>query len=380
MRNVAAMRNFKLRRNKQSLVGPKAALLSIIGIWAFYAIIVSLRAAVLDFPSQAELAQRRIIVAVIGVALTFLLYFILRLFDRKPVAIRITAAFIAAIPCSLAIAAVNYFVFNVYEPISLFEDADLGQKVADIKRELGATAWQEIAEIAVTNYFFTIAWASLYVAMGYAREVREAERAAARFAQVAQNAELRSLRYQVNPHFLFNTLNSLSSLVITQQNSKAEEMIQNLSNFYRTSLSSDPLAEVSLTEEIELQQLYLAIEAVRYPERLRTKIDIDAKAALFKVPAMILQPLVENCIKHAVSRSNDPVTITISSKLIANGIEINVMDDGRSETNIAAQSNGIGLANVRDRLEARYGSAASLTTQVLASGGFIVSIKIWVAI
>lgn len=364
--------------HKRPLMGHQMVFLTIVGFWVFHALIVSLRAAVLEFPAQGELATRRILVTLIGMTLTWLLYLILRLFDRKPLGVRVATAFIAAAPCAFVIACANYYVFNVYDPVSVFSDQELGRKFMDIQAELGLTAWQEVAEIAVSRYFFLIAWASLYLALGYARDVSEAERTASRYAQAAQDAELRSLRYQVNPHFLFNTLNSLSSLVIKGDKVKAEEMIQNLSTFYRTSLSSDPLEEVTLEEEVELQKQYLGIEAVRFPERLRTRIDIPESLAGERVPALILQPLVENAIKYGVSRSTRPVTITISASASDGWMTITVDDDGEDSPK-TEHGNGIGLANVRDRLEARHGDAASLTSGRKAQGGFSASIRLPIA-
>lgn len=360
---------------RKALVGHQMAFLTIIGFWLFHMLIVSLRAAVLDFPSQGELAQRRLLVTLIGIVLTWLLYLFLRLFDRKPLGTRVAAAFIGAIPCAIAIAWANYFLFNIYDPISLFEDPNLGKRVEEVDALLGFTAWQEVAEIAVTRYFFIIAWASLFLALGYAREVREAERKASRYAQAAQDAELRSLRYQVNPHFLFNTLNSLSSLVIKGQPKEAEAMIQNLSTFYRTSLSSDPLEDVTLADEVDLQRLYLDIEVVRYPKRLKTAIHIDPDLMDAHVPALILQPLVENAIRYAVSQSSKPVTIAIEAIRNGGNMEISVTDDGEPFDGSGGGS-GIGLANVRDRLETRYGAKAGLTTKKLAKGGFVATLTI----
>jgi two-component system, LytTR family, sensor kinase len=362
--------------SRKALVGHQMAFLTIVGFWLFHAVIVSVRAALLDFPAQGELINRRMVVTAIGIVLTGLLYLFLRLFDRQPLGRRVTAAFLGAIPCSIAIAWVNYVVFNVYDPISLFEDPDVGKRVKEVEAMLGFSAWQEIAEIAVTRYFFIIAWASLFLALGYAREVREAERKASRYAQAAQDSELRSLRYQVNPHFLFNTLNSLSSLVITGKPKEAEVMIQNLSNFYRTSLNSDPLEDVTLAEEVDLQRLYLDIEAVRYPERLRTVIDIAPELMHQHVPALILQPLVENAIKYGVSRSDRPVTITIKAAQIDNMLVISVADDGEPIGSNGDGGGGIGLANVRDRLEAQYRSAATIQTHKLAKGGFIATLTL----
>ena len=357
--------------SRHALVGHQMALLTIIGFWAFYALILSLRAALLDFPAQAILFERRLMVALVGVLVTWILYVGLRLADRRSLGFRVSAAFIGAIPCAILLASANFYIFNLYDPISLFKDPSIGRTIEDLKQQLGLSFWQEIADISVTHYFFLIAWGSLYVAIGYAREVREAERKTSRFAQAAQDAELRSLRYQVNPHFLFNTLNSLSSLVMTGKPNEAEKMIQNLSNFYRTSLSSDPLEDVTLEEEVELQRLYLEIESVRYPKRLRVSIKIPEDLMNQQVPALILQPLVENAIKYGVSRTTRPVQITIKAERDGNNLVLSVTDDGEAVDSNHVGGNGIGLANVRDRLEARYRSAARLDTQVISGGGFV---------
>jgi two-component system, LytTR family, sensor kinase len=355
---------------RKTLVGQQMALLTIIGFWAFYALILSLRAALLDFPEQSTLFERRLMVAGVGVFVTWLMYMGLRLADRNSLGVRVGMAFLASIPAAIILASANFYIFNLYDPVSLFKDPDVGRTVEELKNQLGLSFWQEIADISVTHYFFLIAWASLYVAIGYAREVREAERKTSRFAQAAQDAELRSLRYQVNPHFLFNTLNSLSSLVITSKPKEAEAMIQNLSNFYRTSLSSDPLEDVTLEEEVDLQRLYLEIEGVRYPQRLRTEIDIAPELMNQHVPALILQPLVENAIKYGVSRTTRPVTISITARSDGDNMVLSVQDDGDPMDADHVGGNGIGLANVRDRLEARYKSAAHLDAERLPSGGF----------
>ena len=357
--------------SRHALVGHQMALLTIIGFWAFYALILSLRAALLDFPAQAILFERRLMVALVGVLVTWILYVGLRLADRRSLGFRVSAAFIGAIPCAMVLASANFYIFNLYDPISLFKDPSIGRTIEDLKEQLGLSFWQEIADISVTHYFFLIAWGSLYVAIGYAREVREAERKTSRFAQAAQDAELRSLRYQLNPHFLFNTLNSLSSLVMTGKPNEAETMIQNLSNFYRTSLSSDPLEDVTLEEEVELQRLYLEIESVRYPKRLRVSINIPEDLMNQQVPALILQPLVENAIKYGVSRTTRPVQITIKAERDGNNLVLSVTDDGEAVDSNHVGGNGIGLANVRDRLEARYRSAARLDTHVISGGGFV---------
>src|SRR5690606_13935264 len=146
-----------------------------------------------------------------------------------------------------------------------------------------------------------------YLALCYAAAVRGAEREAAGFRAAAQAAELRALRYQVNPHFLFNTLNSLSSLVMTDKKEEAERMIINLATFFRTSLTGDPTEDVPLYEEIRLQRLYLDIETVRFPDRLKVEVDVPDPLRTACVPGLILQPIVENAVKYGVSRARRPV-------------------------------------------------------------------------
>ena len=148
-------------------------------------------------------------------------------------------------------------------------------------------------------------------------------------------------------------------------------MIQNLSNFYRTSLSSDPLEDVTLAEEVELQRLYLEIESVRYPKRLRVNIDIPDALMGQHVPALILQPLVENAIRYGVSRTTRPVKLSINAKAEGDVLILSVVDDGEAVDPEHIGGNGIGLVNVRDRLEARYKSAARLDAQAIAGGGFV---------
>lgn len=368
-------------------VSQQVAVLSILGFWLFYIIIVTLRAAVMDFPEQGEMAMRRIVVTIFGIGLTYLLYLLLRRFEDQPLTTRVIVAFVGAVPCALALAAFNFVIFNLYDPASLFVDPEM-KEMYDAYRAKPNFVPSVIAEVAISRYFFFVAWPSLYLAMSYAAEVRIIERKAARFAQAAQDAELRSLRYQVNPHFLFNTLNSLSTLVLRQRPDEAEQMILNLSNFYRQSLSGDPLADVELAEEVHLQRLYLDIEAVRFPERLRTRITIpdDLQSAL--VPSLILQPLVENAIKYGVSRAKRPVTICIDARQEAECLILRVADDGDILPGDAGHDDmvdvpgasprgtnggvgGIGLANVRDRLETRFGHEARLTTHRPESGGFV---------
>jgi two-component sensor histidine kinase len=348
-------------------VPPTLALYSILGFWFFYALLVTLRASVMGFEAQGAMASRRAVVTLIGIVVTWIFYLCLRRFDRKPLAARIVAAFTLAAPFALATAAANFYVFNIYDPASLFPDSDYKKYASE-----QGFALMQIVEDAIGRYFFLSAWAGLYLALSYASEAHRTERRADRLERAAQQAELRSLRYQVNPHFLFNTLNSLSSLVMKDRRDEAEQMILSLSNFYRTSLTSDPLEDVSLEEEVHLQKLYLDIESVRFPDRLSTRIDIPASLLTACVPGLILQPLVENAIKYAVSRTSSPVTIAIAAWEENGMLHISVTDNGDHPPGQADGGNGIGLANVRDRLNARFGDRGHIAYGPKTGGGYAV--------
>jgi two-component system, LytTR family, sensor kinase len=343
---------------------------SILGFWLLYVILVSIRAHVLVFPAQGEMAIRRGVVTAIGIVITILLWLCLRRFDRRSLGVRIGAAALLAVPAAILVAAANYVVFRIVVPCDCPE----------VERELPSLALKlpmttEIAEVAIDRYFFLIAWCAIYLALGFAGDVGKAERKAAEFARAAQSAELRALRYQVNPHFLFNTLNALSSLVMHGRRDEAETMIVNLATFYRTSLTDDPSEDVSLGDEVALQELYLDIEKVRFPGRLSVVIDMHKPLGDAALPGLILQPLVENAIKHGVSRTSRPVTIRISAERVNDSLRISVADDAPpAAAEPSVDDHGIGLANVRDRLAARFGESASLTTETLATGGFIASI------
>lgn len=348
-----------LDENDVSRVGWRTGVYSVLGFWAFYTGIVTLRALVMSFPDQGDLAARRTLVTLVGIVATLLLWMVLRQFDRHWLAIRVVVAAIACIPAAIAFAAANYYFFNIYDAGSLPD-------VEQIAVTGGVTLYDsvvavEIAEQAIWRYFFLIAWAALYLALSYAGSVRLAERRTAAFARAAQTAELRALRYQINPHFLFNTLNSLSALVMSDRKAEAETMIMNLATFYRTGLAGDTSGDTSLTDEIDLQQRYLAIEGVRFPGRLSVVINAPSPVGDCALPGLILQPLVENAIKHGVSKTSQPVTLSISARADGDNLILTVADDA-PHTNALPSDSGIGLDNVRQRLAARYGDRASLRT------------------
>ncbi len=384
----------------------RTVLFSMVVLWATYFVLTTVRSFVMDFGLQFELGWRRLLVTAAGIALTVVLWLLLRLFDNRSLWIKISAALALAMPAALAIGQVNYFVFQDMEAVGFQAYAqkyninlrrdEAGNLLVDVPGPRGTDAsaapdkqsvlvepapetysdfWRKLLDVALGRYFLLLAWASTYFALLAGVQARAAQAREEQFRSAAKAAELRSLRYQVNPHFLFNTLNSLSALVMTGRADRAERMIQTISRFYRHSLANEPTADVALEDEFDLQKLYLAIEAVRFPTRLVTVYDLPADLADARVPGMILQPLVENSVKYAVSPVSRPVTITLAAREEFDRLVITVGDDGPGVPQGTTHGFGIGLANVRDRLEARFGPDIGFSSAPVP-GGYCTEIRI----
>lgn len=364
-------------------------LVSIVVLWACYFLVTTLRGSIIGLGLEFDTLWRRGMVCLAGMAVTFVFWLVIRLVDLKPLWTKAAIALACAIPASLAIAQVNQWAFaeiqgraiekiGAQQGVVLRQD-DSGNILLEVPEEVrsantgagpitlarapvGLDRWRQLSGTALSPYFVLLTWAALYLAILAGTQARAAERRAGEFRQAAKAAELRSLRYQVNPHFLFNALNSLSSLVMTGKSDRAENMIQTLSSFYRHSLADETTSDVALADEFALQKHYLEIEAIRFPDRLVTRFDLPEALAECRVPGMILQPLVENSVRYAVAPLKRPVTISLVAREDFGRLAITVCDDGPGAQHSAAQHGfGIGLANVRDRLEARFGKEASVT-------------------
>jgi len=390
-------------RQSVTTLAPRTALLSIACFWAFYFTIWSLRSVLLYQGHQTTMLGTRAIVSLGSAGVTVIFYRLMRRVPAGKLGQSIGLALVLAAPAALLYSAFNWFMFShVHDgvPMSWQWSRDAARTLPPKPRLPGAppatkpvmvgtmpkgeddqTPLQAIADQAGNGYFFFIAWATLYLALSYAAEIGALERRTAGLRAAAQSAELRALRYQVNPHFLFNTLNSLSSLVLAGRDKQAEQMIINLATFFRTSLTGDPTEDVPLSEEIRLQRLYLDIERVRFPDRLLVSVEMDDSLAAACVPGLILQPLVENAVKYAVSRSRRAVTIRIAASRDADGLSIVVEDDGDPADAALGPApdnagTGVGLRNVRDRLTARFGDLATCHWGPRPSGGFAVTLTL----
>jgi len=214
---------------------------------------------------------------------------------------------------------------------------------------------------------FGINLAFFQLAFAHRRTLRD-ERQLTDARAAAHHAQLEALRYQLNPHFLFNTLNSISSLIVTRRNEDAEHMTNKLSTFLRSSLICDPAGLVPLDDELALIEEYLDIEAVRFGNRLDVDIASDERAGRALIPGFLVQPLVENAIKHGVAPSREPVTIKVAATLEDGLLCISVENDNPPGVDHAAlRGTGVGLVNVRQRLKAVYGERASLVAEAVGN-------------
>ena len=252
--------------------------------------------------------------------------------------------------------------------------------------------WSDYGGWFFTSILIFIGWASIYHGINYYR-LLESERSnflsilasnkeeqlkRIRAESMAQEAQLKMLRYQLNPHFLFNTLNSISSLITKRDDSRANEMIIQLSNFLRHSLNSDPVDGISLKDEIDALKLYLRIEEARFGDRLSINININKGAEKVQVPGMILQPLVENSIKYAIAPNEKGGEITINATIKKNMLDLHVLDSGPGfdKNLIDLSQSGVGLRNTRDRLNTFYQGKSKFKIESSDEGGTDILIKV----
>ncbi len=386
----------------------RLALKSILGFWLIYALTVVARALLGSDPLAT--LQNKLFIIGIGVILTGLVYVAIAVFggrdssNRRKAIVAGLASFVAA--CAMAGMLLlaedsmreskEEFRYQAKEGFLIIAKGNQVRIERSSAEPLVLTMpkmhqldsgkkFRYAADAAVIWLFFFAAWSSFYLAAVAQSQALRAQRRAADAESAAHTAQVRALRYQVNPHFLFNTLNSLSSLIMTGRTDRAEEMLLALSTFFRTSLSLNPTADVTLAEEIDLQRLYLDIETIRFPSRLKVEIDVPRELEAVRLPALILQPLVENAIKYGVSPTRDVVTLTIAAATLGNDrMQLRVANTGGTgkakprgrRDSDRIEGTGVGLANVCQRLDARFGGKATCEFGPLDDGGFEVRLTL----
>ncbi|MGJ3647535.1 sensor histidine kinase [Sphingomonas sp. GlSt437] len=229
------------------------------------------------------------------------------------------------------------------------------------------------------NFTVLAGWSALYFGINFYLIIEQQIDQMQALEIQASSAQLAMLRYQLNPHFLFNTLNSISTLVLLKQTERANAMLSRLSSFLRYTLANEPTAQVTIAQEVETLKLYMEIEKMRFEDRLRPIFDIDPRVAKARLPSLLLQPLVENAIKYAVTPREDGAEITVAARLNGDKVQIDVSDTGPGLIETAKRSGlstGVGLTNIRDRLAQAYGAEHRFETRSNPGGGFRVEIEI----
>lgn len=342
--------------------GRRVAVASIAGTWGLYLAFIAARLTLIAFPRELLLLERQLLTAALGALLTWTLYLLLRRFERSPIILRVAAAAMLAFPAALVLTLVNYTIMYILAPHRVW-----GERVLQAVTLRGV-----VARVMPELYFVFTGWTTLYTSVSSALESQEARRRAAVLQAESRDAQLRALRYQLNPHFLFNALNTVSALVMRGDTEGAENSIQALSLFLRSALVGEAAEDTTLGEELEVQRLYLEIEQVRFSERLRVRLSVPAELHSALLPPLLLQPLVENVIRHAVAPALELVTMTIYASAEASRLHLRVENDGSGGSGLAGT--GIGLRNVEARLAARFGDAAYCRHSPRTGGGFCVEL------
>ena len=332
-----------------------------LGLWAFTLVLLFL-------PSLA--AEGRIPNFVVGYVIADIAVGIVLSIGLYAAAARVAEATLAQkVAVVFSAVCVAAFLFSLF-------DSWLGGEIIRIFMAAHRIP-KDIVNMTVSN-FISFSWlygmlGSIYVILQANAVMREREVQLLEARAVAQTAQLTALRLQLNPHFLFNTLNAISSLIVTGRNRQGEAMLSKLCEFLRTALSADGSGTTSLGDELDMLQTYLDIEAIRFGDRLTVDYDCPTELLELPVPNFILQPLVENAIKHAVAPTSRPIVIRLGARREGDEAIISVSDNGGGIGTTAGT--GVGLANTRRRLEVVYGEKARLET-IAHDSGFVAIIRI----
>ncbi len=228
------------------------------------------------------------------------------------------------------------------------------------------------------RFYVLLCWSGLYFGIKYYLQLQEQTEQTLKAISAAHQAQLKMLRYQLNPHFLFNTLNAISTLILDGANETANKAVSRLSDFLRYTLDNDPMSRVTLGSELSAIDLYLEIEKVRFGDRLIIEKSIEAKAQDALLPSLILQPLIENAIKYAITPSEEGGTLRISARVQHKTLVLQVSDSGPGlgNGNNGQKSSGVGLKNTRERLQQLYGDAQAFTLAPNDPTGLRITINI----
>jgi len=313
-----------------------------------------------------------ILQSALGILVSWPLRWVFHYFWYDSVVFRISAAIAGVIGCSLL-----WTILRMTTFMAMTGEADL---------------WSDFGGWLFGSILIFVCWVAFYHGVKYyqllqhehetllmvAAENKEQQLRRSRAETIAHEAQLKMLRYQLNPHFLFNTLNAISALVQVKKSSTANSMIVQLSDFLRYSLDNDPIKRVSLEQELDALKMYLNIEQTRFGDRLQLEFDIQPEANVVLVPSLILQTLIENAIKYAVAPMEAGGKLTIAARLNAGFLEVDIADTGPGLENLAVEQNsvGVGLRNTIDRLHEFYGDNYKFRLEHASPSGLKVCMRL----
>ena len=236
---------------------------------------------------------------------------------------------------------------------------------------------RELAYSLIFGMSLFFGWSCLYLVLCYSFALAEGERRMAALREEALSAQMRALAYQVNPHFLFNTLNAMTGLIEEGANANARGMVLKLSAFLRKTLTLDPTQDIPLSEELALQSDYLAVERTRFSDRMKVSFSVADDVRDIRVPPLILQPIFENAVKYGVGATRGPVEIALHAERRDGALVLTVENDTPQEVAGSIRSGmGIGLRNVADRIATHFAGAAALSSGYVRPGRFVVRLTL----
>jgi signal transduction histidine kinase len=348
----------------------QAALLTLL-LWVFDVALFFAPGIVAGVYSGAWATTRILLIGVVGAALTSLVYIVVRLVRTWPAAPRYVAVILAS---AVAGGLLSLIDLAAQEPLRRWLAPDATPLDAQQMVVHGLTNWIGLGWIFGLAGVIFLLMQSNQVVNERERDLAAAHAAAMEAQNMATAARLAALRYQLNPHFLFNTLNAVSSAVVNHRIEEAESMLSRLADFLRVTLAADPQAMIPLEDELETLHAYLAIEGERFRDRLGVKFVCPDRLMQAELPSFLLQPLVENAIKHGVSRTTRTVTLRVEAMQDGEDLVVIVEDDGGGRPS-ETPSTGVGLVNVRQRLEVLYGPRGVLEATP-RDGGYLALVRL----
>lgn len=346
-----------------------------IGFWSFVSIISFFSLTLWYGPYDWFHILHICLQALIGLGFTLILYWVFMGIWNKPFAQRASMGLLMVLLVA--------FVWTIVRIELFMWVTEAGNK------------WSEFGGWHFASVFIFLCWSGLFHGMRYndllktehrimleaEAETREEQIKRMRAQSIARDAQIKMLRYQLNPHFLCNTLNAINSLIEVSESEKAQSMTVHLSRFLRHSLDNNPDTKITLENEVNALNLYLKIEKTRFGDRLSLDFNIEQEAKLATVPSLLLQPIIENSMKHAIAQNESGGTISLYARVENNRLIMQLSDTGSgikvaNSKMASSKGRGVGLRNTNERLKALYEEYFSIDIEILPSGGLKTTIEL----